>query len=293
MTFLRRYGEGDYIRVWDELFSLGPAVFDEPLYSDARAVVDETMRRVRTNIEYLIVRLDQIGFVFGYDHLVQQTLSGLPTSGKWQAYAETRRWSCIQPPLFLPARLPDELRGEVSALELDDVEDDVLDGIEMLPDMRGNVALLDERIGPVPLALRGWYERVGAVNLYGYHSAWASFVRRATHLMNACDPLQVCALDAALVQRLLDKHSHGRMKHFEFAPDPNYKDNRSGSSTPYDIYWDTPCIDGTLPRSQTPPLTFVQYLRECFRWAGFPGMAEWPAVPTEDLAFLTDGLLPF
>jgi hypothetical protein len=38
--------------------------------------------------------------------------------------------------------------------------------------------------------------------------------------------------------------------------------------------------------------TFIGYLRECFRWGGFPGWARLASRPTEDLAFLTHDLLP-
>lgn len=38
--------------------------------------------------------------------------------------------------------------------------------------------------------------------------------------------------------------------------------------------------------------TFVGYLRECFQWGGFPGWARMERRPEEDLAFLTQGLLP-
>jgi hypothetical protein len=47
MNYLERYRNGEYEQVWDELRALGPAVRDEPHYSQAREVAAETMRRVR------------------------------------------------------------------------------------------------------------------------------------------------------------------------------------------------------------------------------------------------------
>jgi hypothetical protein len=38
--------------------------------------------------------------------------------------------------------------------------------------------------------------------------------------------------------------------------------------------------------------TFVEYLRTCFRWGGFPGLRSLPKPPREELAFLTEGLSP-
>src|SRR5260221_13151377 len=68
MTYLERYTNGEYEPVWNELQALGPAVRQEPVYSDALAVARETMGRARHTIEELIQRLIRIGFVFGYDH---------------------------------------------------------------------------------------------------------------------------------------------------------------------------------------------------------------------------------
>lgn len=295
MSYLARYLAGDHERVWDELFSLGPSVFEQPLYDDAVAVVRETMRRVRANVEQLIVRLIRIGFTFGYDHRIQQTLSEQTHAGLWQDFLEARQWAHRQPPVFLPAQLQRELRLEIRGLGLEDVEEDILGDIAVVPDMSANMLTLDQQLGPLPLSLRIWYEEVGAVNLYGFHSGWTKYVQFPTHIMNYCDPLQVYTLDDTLVHRLLTKHQHSSMKHFEFAPDRNFKDNRSGSSTPYDIRWDVPRVDGLLPRDREEDenVTFVRYLRKCLQWAGFPGMADWPRIPVDDLAILTEGLLPF
>jgi len=68
-TYLDRYLAGEHERVWAELVALGPAVRDESIYTDARAVAHETMRRVRYNIETFIPRLVAIGYQFGYGWL--------------------------------------------------------------------------------------------------------------------------------------------------------------------------------------------------------------------------------
>ncbi len=54
MTYLERYLAGEYEEVWNELMRLGSSVHDGAVYSDAQAVAQETMRRVRKNIEMLI-----------------------------------------------------------------------------------------------------------------------------------------------------------------------------------------------------------------------------------------------
>jgi hypothetical protein len=63
-TYLERYLAGEQEQVWRELQSLGEQVCDEPTFTDARAVAQETMRRVRANIETLIARLEALGYQF-------------------------------------------------------------------------------------------------------------------------------------------------------------------------------------------------------------------------------------
>jgi hypothetical protein len=64
-TFLDRYLRGDHELVWSELVAAGAEVRLEPLFSDATAVVQETMRRVRSNIGLLIARLETVNYRFG------------------------------------------------------------------------------------------------------------------------------------------------------------------------------------------------------------------------------------
>ena len=78
----------------------------------------------------------------------------------------------------------------------------------------------------------------------------------------------------------------------EFAPDALHKANISGDS-PYAIAFPDPAADAPVLELDAPyARTFVGYLRECFRWGGFPGLAARPDPPTAELARLTDGLLP-
>lgn len=65
MNYLKRYHDGEYERVWEELIALGPDVRQEPHYSEAFEVAAETMRRVRRNCEILVARLQSLGYVFG------------------------------------------------------------------------------------------------------------------------------------------------------------------------------------------------------------------------------------
>ena len=65
MGYLERYLTGEYEQVWNELQALGPAVREQPNYSEAWEVAVETMRRVRRNCERLVTKLGAMGYVFG------------------------------------------------------------------------------------------------------------------------------------------------------------------------------------------------------------------------------------
>lgn len=63
-TFLKRYQSGEYEQVWAELLAIGSSIRNESLLEDAQAVARETMAKARTNIYWLIDRLQAIGYEF-------------------------------------------------------------------------------------------------------------------------------------------------------------------------------------------------------------------------------------
>ena len=64
MGYLDRYLHGEHEQVWSELQELGEAVRQEPAYSEARLVADETMRRVGRNCERIVERLRSLEYHF-------------------------------------------------------------------------------------------------------------------------------------------------------------------------------------------------------------------------------------
>jgi len=227
MTYLERYTNGEYEPVWNELQALGPAVRQEPVYSDALAVARETMGRARQTIEELIQRLIRIDFVFGYDHHLMRLVRGI-SSGiyDWADYAEGLAWVQQQPPLMLPANLMEE--ELTSGLFYKLVRDEDAFRREWRADptnppvMPDYLEELEQAFGPVPLSIRGWYEEVGAVNFYGSHPGWPP--------MGLCDPLQVCGLDWQWRTHVQPTSEGGQV--FAFAPDRYFKANASGAG-PY------------------------------------------------------------
>jgi hypothetical protein len=113
--------------------------------------------------------------------------------------------------------------------------------------------------------------------------------------MADCDPLQVRGVDEKLLSKMHRYHQPEKPYELHFAPDRHFKNYQTGAGTTYlfalpdaradAVLWD-PQFEGHI--------TFVQYVRRSvLRWAGFPGMANWPQVPQEDLIFLTNDLKPF
>lgn len=79
-TYLVRYCRGEHAQVWDELTALGAVVREEPLYTAAREVAFETMRRARTNVELLLARLNTLGYRFASSgHTLWDTVWVPPT----------------------------------------------------------------------------------------------------------------------------------------------------------------------------------------------------------------------
>jgi hypothetical protein len=125
------------------------------------------------------------------------------------------------------------------------------------------------------------------------------------------DPMQAAPLheqfdlhvDWEREKRLLDPHDESvpdeereaialRFASFplEFCSDAPLKFDQSGLGA-YELAIPNGCADAPL-LNEWHRTTFVHYLRTCMRWAGLPGL-ELFGNPPEELAALTEGLLPF
>lgn len=153
-SFLSRYLDGEHVQVWDELLALGERVREEPLYSDALAVAQETMRRVRYNIELLIPRLKDIGYQFGcywlvaYDELGKDfpygsDLEGLSEDERELLAKKLEEFIPFVPPPFMPPK----------------------------PDIHDFIADLGAIAHTIPLSVRAWCEIVGDVDFRGTASS--------------------------------------------------------------------------------------------------------------------------
>lgn len=253
-TYLERYLAGDHDGVWAELTGLGPAVREQHVLADARAVAVEMMRRARVNVETLLGRLRELEYHFAN-----------PDS---------------------PWRQP-------------------------APD---TVALLDDleaRFGPLPLAVRAWYEQVGEVDFTGAHPQLSQYHGLdwdgSENLGCYSDPLAAgwrAPLERGLVSFYINYGDWDEMERMERENPPPYgldfgmsainKANHSGAGSVQLMLpnpgFDAPLIDWD---ADWMGVFFVPYLRTCFAWGGFPGFRNLPERdrPQELLAWLRQDLL--
>ncbi|MBV9614822.1 MAG: hypothetical protein JO031_05105, partial [Ktedonobacteraceae bacterium] len=177
LRYLERYQEGQYREVWNELVQLGSAVFEDRFYTEARAVARAMMRRVRTNIETLISRLLQCGFVFGYDFRTQEQLArSLISAHERKLYGEMRDWVHEQPFVFWPAKQQEEEIALTQQFFEQDSSFSKFYGPDLLEEEKKQaqqkilyIDTLKQIAGAVPLTVQAWFEEIEAVNFYGYH----------------------------------------------------------------------------------------------------------------------------
>jgi hypothetical protein len=147
------------------------------------------------------------------------------------------------------------------------------------------VADYEKQFGALPLSLRAFYEVVGEVNLIGAHPA----IDPPGNTV-AIDPLVVYGLDEDLVEHEDDDDGDGAPNAITIAPDDLHKANVSGGD-PYEVAIPDLRADGEL-LNERHHLFFVDYLRLCFKFGGFPGYDAMGTIPAE-LERLSAGLMPF
>lgn len=261
-SFLERYQQGEELTVWAELVSFGPAIRDEPLHTDARAVAQEMMRRAKHNVSLLVERLKSLDYRF------------VNADEAW---------------------VPSDVE-QLSAM-------DALEGC----------------YGPFPLSIRIWCEIVGSVDFMGAHPKlsqshgydWGG----SDQLSCYGDPIIVWPMvrqQQVLLPYCLNRaESEEEFAEMETTAPPPYglsigltgidKAGQSGGGgvdmlVPNSAF-DAPLIDTDNYWTGT---MFVDYIRNCFEWGGFPGLKggwfpgqEWdPTHSKAEIDFLTEDLLP-
>ena len=156
-----------------------------------------------------------------------------------------------------------------------------------------NVTQLQHIVGPLPLSIQCWYSEIESVNFTGLFPPSTNRLFDRSY-GSETDPLVVLTpqylLPIAQVY-VEDAEEWAKEPFLPIAPDKYHKYRFSGGG-PYDIQVKKKAFD-TLLRGQEHDTTFVNYLRHCFQWGGFPGLEKENRLDQNELYFLTKDLLPF
>lgn len=257
------YQQGFHQEVYDELVALQESVFTEPIYQEAKLVAQSMMKHVRHNLEILIPRLQIMGYLFVdgfWDHELARQYTPEKLARENEKY-------CV---LKLP---PSNILSQLTATQ--------------------------QLLGTFPLSIRSWYEEVGSVNLIG------TFPASQSHgaLTDVLDPLLIFPIEdlsdqfSSFSPEDLDEMRDEENKlAVDLSIDRALKYGYSGSGG-YSIRLPCKAFD-TAIELEDETLMFVDYLRKCLQWGGFWGLAsararELPSLTSEELTFLTQGLLQF
>jgi hypothetical protein len=303
-SYLERYQNGEYIQVWDELVALGDQVWTEPLYSDARAVANETMRRARHNVELLTERLKKLDYDFLYPDAVlsapsaeqvadldkfERKVGRIPLSLRaWVEVVGGVNFMGTYPRLsyyaagFNPfAGMVMGNAGKPETLDLRNLMQSIQSGSADLPPQLNNM-------------LNAFQKLTGQNIFGGGEPAKAKKPRKeiAEEDQAMSDPLVVEFSEISVdAYEEWQDYEEGEPFVVDVAPDIFHKSNISGGD-PYWIELPKAAADATLLNTEWGEFTFVQYLRLSFEWGGFPGLQDYEKRDEDLLASFKQGLLP-
>ena len=154
------------------------------------------------------------------------------------------------------------------------------------PKSRADSRLVEREFGILPLSLRAWWDVVGGVDFMGEHP-----------LLSIRSVRESAALGTLLTDPLIVYGPAVTVADFEcsipeaiLAPDRFHKHDISGGE-PYGIGLPSPTADAVVLHAES-ELPFVEYLRRCFHYGGFPGFYDDESkIPAREMAMLTEGLL--
>ena len=155
-----------------------------------------------------------------------------------------------------------------------------------------------QQYGPLPLVVDFWFRVIGEISLTGFHPTLShhyevryEFPHIEEEGPDNSDPLEVVFVGAEEEEEM-DEEIPGLVIANDIAGKAGY----SGAPTlkvPFDARFDAPFIEDESERWEG--VFFIPYLQTCFDWGGFPGLEYDPEAAErarEELAFLTEGLLP-
>jgi hypothetical protein len=293
-TYLDRYLAGEYEAVWDELTALGDKVRQEPLYSDAIAVARETMRLARHNVELIVSRLRESGYEFQGDGII------LPTTNVAEQIAELEAIAGMLP---LSLRTWYEIVGEVSLMGTHpDWDVTGYSGFWRSADVCTDPLV----VTPIYYALseaqdwKDWANEKGNEQEVELNETQLTQLRTRLVSHPEIDEAEYVASYKKVIAMFQRAAAESRQRlssepfEIPISPDLLHKSNISGTGG-NTIVLPNAAADAVIEAPEGPHgLMFVSYIRNSFRWGGFPGFADEPEEnrPTEYLAYLTKDLLP-
>jgi hypothetical protein len=298
-NYLERYRQGECVQVWKELVAAGDAVRAEPLYGEARAVAQETMRRAKQNVDLLVKRLQAIGYEFQFPEGVIQ-----PASPNLLADLDAFEREVGPVPLSLRAWI--EIVGLVNLVgsypRLSYYHDSSANPIFTMRGEDGEVETFDldsmfqqgMASDHLPPELSNAFGK-----LQGMFKALQSMQGKERPERKAIaeqdrvesDPLVFEPVGVA-VEVYEEWQDYGDEPFFAvLAPDIFHKANVSGGDG-LGMVLPNAAADAPLLNTEWGALTFVEYLRLSFEWAGFPGLQEYDRRDEALLSALKERLLP-
>jgi hypothetical protein len=318
-SYLERYRRGEQEQVWAELLALGGQIREQRLYAAALSVARETMTRARANIELLAPRLRALGYQFAHPDR-----AFVPSDeGFRRLVADVERRAG---PLPLSLWAWCDVVGEVNFMGSHPKLGTYVPPRDMRKAAQGFLASFAQHGGSAPaggdsvrqsfeLTQRLLNDAVQRISTGQPRSPEQDAgVRASKELLEQLqrpgpapvgpdvdsDPLVVEPYFGDLEDDLEDGEDDEGADETELeaaepysviiAPDAVHKTGHSGGS-PYCIDFPDAAADAPLQGDEDYG-TFVEYLRVCFRWGGFPGLRASAKPPREELAYLTQGLSP-
>jgi hypothetical protein len=317
-SYLERYRRGEWEQVWAELLALGGRVREPRLYAEALSVAHEAMTRARANVEMLVPRLTSLGYRFAHPERVF-----VPSDEEFRRrVADVERRAG---PLPLLLRAWCDVVGEVNFmgshpklstyLRSPSGEQIAESFLSLFAKHGGTAATTGPALRQAAELTQGLLNDVIRRMKTGQPRSpeVAAGVRATKELLEGMrrpaapagpdvesDPLVVEPYFGDLEEDTEDgAHDAGAGEtgpeesgpyDVIIAPDATHKTHQSGGS-PYCISFPDPAVDARLQGDEDYG-TFIEYLRTCFRWGGFPGLRASAKPPREELAYLTQGLLP-
>lgn len=236
-SLYRKYIDGKIESVWQELTILNqtPSQLDDLTWNDISKLLTETMRRSRENIDIIISALKEVDYQF----------MDLGSAG-WEEKRKSSQLPVYSSPIH------DECEQKFSLL-------------------RG----VNGEQGYLPLSFIKFIEEVGSVNFIGYFPDWVE-----KENFPLLDPLMVFPIEELISYHKYLTSIDGERLHsksgsyLQFSYDEDAKEGSSGSGLGYGIkIYSQPQIEGVLTNYGY-TIDFVNYLRLCFKWGGFPNL-EW------------------